>query len=195
MNRFRQGLKAKLLFTWGVSLLIVGAAYGQDQTPATGEKKAKHVITEDDLASGRPMVGTSQANPTSSSGSQDDSGKKEDATSAADPAAIADADSADEERRKHLAGGPVPDESPKDAIKRLEREEDELRSKLDSLQKKADSETSASRREMWLEAIDRQRGTLQEMSAERAKLQKSEDEKAAAGESAPAESGTATAPQ
>lgn len=192
MNKSGKPVTVRLLLTFGAVLLMVGAAYGQDQAPASGEKKARHVITEEDLSSGRPIPGTSQA---SASSSQDNSGTKADAA-ASDPAE-ADVQPLDEETRKHQAGGPVPNESPKDAIKRLEREENELRSKLDSLQQKADSETSENRRRMWLEAIGRQQVTLQEMRSERDKLQKSEEEKAAAGDSGtPVEQpGTGTAPQ
>jgi len=195
MNESGKALTVRLLLTFGAALLMVGAAYGQDQAPASGEKKARHVITEEDLSSGRPISGTSQANATSASSSQDSSGTKADAA-ASDPAE-ADAQPLDEETRKHQAGGQVPNESPKDAIKRLEREENELRSKLDSLQQKADSETSENRRRMWLEAIDRQQVTLQEMRSERGKLQKTEEEKAAAGDSGtPVEQpATGTAPQ
>jgi len=196
MNQFGRAVISKVFIITGILVFTAGAGFGQSTAPASGEKKATHVITDDDMNSG-----TYSAKPSQSSAAQpashDESGTNPDAAGST-PAEATDA-AANEEMSKHQAGGPVPNESPKDAIKRLEREEDELRSKLDSLRQKAETETSDNRRRMWLEAVDHQQVTLQEMREERTKLQKSEDEKAAAGNadsgSTSDQSGTGTAPQ
>jgi len=171
-------------FCFGLAaLLLACGAYAQSSSGAADDgNKPRHVITNDDLASGTDQSSAqpSQGGPSAQQAGDTatgDSGKKE----AADSASSTDADAAaaEEDRRLHQAGGPDPNEKPKDAIKRIEREENELRSKLDQLRAKADNETSDNKRRMWLEAVDHQQVTLQQMAEERAKLQKAEDEKAA----------------
>jgi len=165
---------------FGLALVVLATTFAFSQAAPDQGSKPRHVITNDDISSSGPASASQSsaaANTTEpAKDASDGTAKGADASTSApldgDPVAM------DDEMRSHQVGGVDPNEKPKDAIKRIDREENELRSKLDRFREKADTEKNENRRRMWLEAVDRQQITLQQMSEEKAKLQKSEDEKA-----------------
>jgi hypothetical protein len=168
-------------FFW-LAMVVLATTVAFSHAAGAQESKPRHVITNDDISStnsSAPAPSPLAATAASSDKDQSDANGKAVDASASDPTTAEGTMSA-EEMRTHQAGGVDPNEKPKEAIKRIAREESELQAKLDRFREKAETEKSDNRRRMWLEAIDHQQVTLQQMEEERTKLQKSEDEKAQA---------------
>jgi hypothetical protein len=166
-----------------LAALVVSSSWASAQSSGSEQQsKPQHVITNEDIESN--SAASEQSSSATSAPKSDSDAANKSSDGAAAGSSDAGATMSDEEMRAHHAGGVDPNEKPKDAIKRIEREENELRSKLDMLRARAETEPSENKRRMYLEAVDHQQVTLQQMAEDRAKLQKSEDEKdAAAAES------------
>ncbi len=140
-------------------------------------KKAKKVITDEDL----PKSSTISSDPGSASSG---SGSLSSASGGQTPAAANADSSSGEEKKDKTAENPNTEAMGKDQqdprkerIEAIKADEASLTKKLSTLEEKAANEPSEFRRNMYLEALERQKGTLENMKKEREDLQKSVAEK------------------
>jgi len=142
-------------------------------------KKAKRVITDEDLPKSSTI--------SSDSGSASSGSGSVSPASGVPATAAASADSLGEETKDKTAAslnteaaGKDQRDPRKERIEAIKADEASLTKKLSTLEEKAGNEPDEFRRNMYLEALEHQKGTLENMKKEREDLQKSVAEKAQA---------------